>query len=99
MVPGCWLSLRRTVLGDNHPDIAQSLNNLGFLLQAIGDYNAARLYFEQALAICEKRLGTYHPTTRTILGNLASLQEQSESQNQQPNNSWWRRLFGKGSAE
>ena len=31
------LEIRRKVLGEEHPDTAQSLNNMGFLLQAMGD--------------------------------------------------------------
>jgi CHAT domain-containing protein len=36
---------------DGHRDLAQSLNNLGFLLQARGEYGQARPYCEQALAM------------------------------------------------
>ena len=31
------LAIRREVLGEHHPDTATSLNNLGSLLQAMGD--------------------------------------------------------------
>ena len=45
------LAIRKQVLGEKHPYTAQSLNNLGLLLQEQGDYAAAFPYYEQALAI------------------------------------------------
>ena len=57
----------------SHPVTATSLNNLGGLLQAMGDFPAARPYFEQALAILEQSLGPDHPNTQTVRRNLASL--------------------------
>ncbi len=50
-----------------------SLNNLGYQLQATGDYKEARPYFEQALAIQEKSLGAAHPDTISSLNNLGGL--------------------------
>ena len=48
-------------------------NNLGMLLQAMGDYPAARPYYEQALAIRRAALGKAHPDTATSLNNLGLL--------------------------
>jgi tetratricopeptide (TPR) repeat protein/tRNA A-37 threonylcarbamoyl transferase component Bud32 len=59
--------------GDNHPATATSLNNLAFLLQAQGDYAAARPYFEKALAIRRQVLGEHHPDYAASLNNLAAL--------------------------
>src|SRR5262249_58720922 len=60
--------------GPDHPDIATSLNNLAYLLQAQGEPAAARLpLFERALAIQEKVLGPDHPDTALSLNNLAIL--------------------------
>lgn len=50
-----------------------SLNNLGVLLQAMGDLSGARPYYERALAIQEKVLGPEHPDTARSLNNLANL--------------------------
>ncbi len=55
------LAINEKVLGDEHPDTARSLNNLGALLDTEGDYAGARGYFERALAIDEKVLGEEHP--------------------------------------
>ncbi|MCB0182395.1 MAG: tetratricopeptide repeat protein, partial [Anaerolineae bacterium] len=38
-----------------------------------GDYAAARPYYEQALAIFERKLGPNHPYTQIVRGNLAAL--------------------------
>jgi tetratricopeptide (TPR) repeat protein len=50
---------------------ATSLNNLGSLLQAMGNLAEATPYYQRALAICEKALGPNHPDTATSLNNLA----------------------------
>ena len=51
------MAIREKVLGPGHPDTAQSLNNLAFLRQALGDLAGARRLIERALAIYEKVLG------------------------------------------
>jgi tetratricopeptide (TPR) repeat protein len=61
------------VLGADHPDTALSLNNLGGLLQGMGDYAEARPYYERALAINEAVLGADHPATAVSLNNLGYL--------------------------
>ena len=62
------------MLGEEHPLTATSLNNLGLLLYAQGEYESARPYYERALAIFEERLGANHPHTQTVRGNLARLE-------------------------
>jgi hypothetical protein len=37
----------------------------------MGDYAAAQPYYEQALTIFEKRLGSSHPYTKIVRNNLA----------------------------
>jgi tetratricopeptide (TPR) repeat protein len=61
------------VLGPEHPDTAQSLDNLASLLQDQSDRTRARPLYERALAIREKVLGAEHPNTARSLNNLASL--------------------------
>ena len=67
------LSSREKVLGPNHPDTANSLNNLGALLDSQGDFDGAKPYYERALAIHEKVLGPNHPDTALSLNNLGFL--------------------------
>ena len=58
--------------GEEHPATATALNNLGFLVQAIGEYPAAFPYMEQALAI-RKDLGEDDPDTALSFNNLGIL--------------------------
>jgi tetratricopeptide (TPR) repeat protein len=75
------------VLGEEHPDVAQSLNNLAELLKAQGKYDEAEPLCRQSLAIIRKVcairlaassrdhscqvLGEEHPYVATFLNNLA----------------------------
>ena len=67
------LAIRQAVLGERHPDTAESLNNLAELLRSQGDSAAAKPLYEQALAIRKAALGERHPDTATSLNNLAGL--------------------------
>jgi len=48
-------------------------NSMGYHLDMVGDYAAARPYYERALAICEQVLGPAHPDTAASLNNLGGL--------------------------
>jgi tetratricopeptide (TPR) repeat protein len=65
------LDLRKRLLGDNHPDVATSLNNLAYLYKSQGRYTEAEPLYSKALQICEQSLGIAHPTTMTVRGNYA----------------------------
>jgi tetratricopeptide (TPR) repeat protein len=65
------LDLRKQLLGDNHPDVAQSLNNLAYLYQSQGRYPEAEPLYLQALAIAEQALGENHPNTIMCRENYA----------------------------
>ena len=55
---------------DGHPELAVSLNNLGVLLDARGEYSKAELYYREALDV---RNACPHPTsTRTATPNWRS---------------------------
>jgi CHAT domain-containing protein len=65
---------------DGHPDLARSLNILGFLLQARGDYAGAEPYLRDALAMRQKlypkaRYPGGHPDLARSLNNLGNLLE------------------------
>ncbi len=67
------LAIREKSLGLDHPDVAQSLNNLAALYMAQGNYAAADPLLKHALIIVEKALGLNHPNVATNLNNLALL--------------------------
>ncbi len=67
------LAIREKSLGEEHPDVATSLNNLAGLYRAQGKYAEAEHMYSHALAIREKSLGKGHPDVATSLNNLAEL--------------------------
>src|SRR5215831_12033172 len=67
------LELREKALGPEHPDVAQSLNNLAILYRLKGDNAKAEPLYQRALAIFEKALGPEHPDFARSLNNLANL--------------------------
>ena len=63
----------RKILGDRHPSIATSLNNLAALYYSQGRYEAAETLYQQALTLWQELLGDHHPDVATSLNNLAGL--------------------------
>jgi tetratricopeptide (TPR) repeat protein len=70
------LAIREKALGPDHPDVAQSLNNLATLYYSRGRFADAEPLYKRALAIREKALGPDHPDVATALNNLAELYNQ-----------------------
>ena len=58
------MAIREKVLGKNHPDVANSLNNLAVLYYELGKYAAAEPLYHRSLAIWGKTLGEDHPHTK-----------------------------------
>jgi CHAT domain-containing protein/tetratricopeptide (TPR) repeat protein len=67
------LAVREKTLGKNHPDVARSLSDLGWLHSFTGRYGEAEALFKRGLEIREKRLGKNHPDVAHILNRLALL--------------------------
>jgi tetratricopeptide (TPR) repeat protein len=67
------LSLSRELLGERHPDVAQSMNNLAGLYESQGRYEAAEPLYQQALELRRELLGDRHPQVASSLNNLAGL--------------------------
>ncbi len=63
--PAIW----EKTLGPEHPDVAQSLNNLAELYRAQGRYAEAEPPYQRSLAILEKVLGPEHPHVAQSLEN------------------------------
>nr|WP_236117196.1 tetratricopeptide repeat protein [Hassalia byssoidea] len=60
-------------LGEEHPDVAQSLNNLALLYDSQGRYSEAEPLHLQALELRRRNLGEEHPDVALSLNNLAAL--------------------------
>jgi tetratricopeptide (TPR) repeat protein len=67
------LDIRERVLAEDHPDLAQSLNNLAGLLARQGDTDDAVLLYQRAVAILGRVRGEEHPDTQTSSRNLKIL--------------------------
>ncbi len=66
-------NIRKKALGEEHPNVTQSLNNLALLYQAQGKYAEAEPLYLQALELNKKLLGIEHPYVAKNLNNLAAL--------------------------
>jgi serine/threonine protein kinase/Tfp pilus assembly protein PilF len=76
------LSMRTDKLGPEHPEVAQTLNDLGVILAAQSTNSDPRLkdaesLLRQALAMRQKLLGNQHPDTLDSLNSLAAVLQQS----------------------
>ena len=60
-------------LGDTHPSVASSLNNLGNVVRLQGDLAAAEELVTESLHIRERALGEDHTLVSQSVGNLAVL--------------------------
>ena len=67
------LELTKRLLGEEHPHVATSLNNLALLYKSQGRYSEAEPLYLQALEIRERGLGANHPRTVTVRKNLEKL--------------------------
>ncbi len=67
------LVIRQHVLGENHPDTAQSLHNLAINYWDLINYAEAEALLRQALVIRQQTLGEHHPLSILTLNDLAVL--------------------------
>ncbi len=70
------MSLTKSALGPEHPDLATDLNNLATLYRATGRYAEAEPLFQRAIGILEKSLPPSHPNLRVGRRNYARLLDQ-----------------------
>jgi tetratricopeptide (TPR) repeat protein len=63
--------LRRSQLGDDHPDTLTSVQQLAFCLGLLGHYEQASRLIEDTLTRSRQALGDDHPTTRSSAHTLA----------------------------
>ncbi|MBW4597754.1 MAG: tetratricopeptide repeat protein [Brasilonema angustatum HA4187-MV1] len=67
------LSVAKNRLGEEHPHVATSYNNLGVLYCEQGLYNEAELLYKKALELRLHLLGEEHPHVTTSYNNLAAV--------------------------
>ena len=65
------LQIRRQVLGEEHPDVATSLNTLAVLYQNQGRYAEAEPLYQQALEMRKRTLGEEHPSVADSKNNVS----------------------------
>ena len=65
------VDIRRSLLGEDNPEVAESLNNLANVLEAQGDYDAAETLHRTSLALRRKLLGENHLEVAESLDDLA----------------------------
>jgi tetratricopeptide (TPR) repeat protein len=75
------LNLDKRLLGEEHPYVAKSLNNLAKLYYSQGRYTEAEPLYVQALELSKRVLGANHPTTTTIHENLELLRQERSTHN------------------
>lgn len=66
------LDVRTGAVGDDHPEVAESLNVLALVLTEQGRFHEADSLHEQALAIQRRHLGDVHPEVARTLSHLAA---------------------------
>ncbi|APR85582.1 kinesin light chain-like protein [Minicystis rosea] len=67
------LELKRSLLGDDHPDVAITIDVLATVHHALGEYDEADARYREALRIRRARLGGDHPAVAVTLQSLACL--------------------------
>ncbi|WAS89958.1 serine/threonine-protein kinase [Nannocystis punicea] len=65
------LAGQQRVLGEDHPDVAFTVETLGAALYAVHRYDEAEAAYERALAMMQRHLGPDHHRIATVLHNLA----------------------------
>jgi tetratricopeptide (TPR) repeat protein len=61
------------LIGENHPDTAIFLNNIGLIYYKQGNYEKTLENYEKALKLTLSLFGENHPNTALSLGNIGSV--------------------------
>ena len=67
--------MNKKLLGEEHPYVADGLNNLAGLYRLQGRYSEAEPLYQQALEMSRNLLGEDHPNTKIFYNNLLNLRE------------------------
>ena len=69
------LTIKKAKHGDNHPDVANTLNNMANVYYNQGDYDKALEYFTSTLTIYKAKHGDDHPDTKRVVRNIGLCRE------------------------
>ena len=67
------LTIRKQLLGEAHPDVAFSYNNIGLVYHSQGDYARALEYLQQSLVIYQQVFGNSHPDVAMPYDNIGNV--------------------------
>jgi CHAT domain-containing protein/tetratricopeptide (TPR) repeat protein len=67
------LAVRREILGDDHIDVAISMDDLATVHCTVGDFAAAEPLLRQALLLNRRLLGADHPNLARAMNNLSTV--------------------------
>jgi tetratricopeptide (TPR) repeat protein len=67
------LEIRLEQLGERHPSVATSYNNLAGLYESMGRYEEAIAHYQQAINIAQETLGENHPNTIQATNNYLQM--------------------------
>ncbi|KAH7038048.1 clustered mitochondria-domain-containing protein [Microdochium trichocladiopsis] len=65
------LDLWKIIYGVDHPDSITTLNNAAVMLQHMQAYHESRIWFEEALGVCERVMGQSSLSSASLLFQLA----------------------------
>ncbi len=65
------LNMKKRLLGEQHPHVAESLNNLAVLYDRLFKYSQAESLFLEALRILKRIFASEHPKIASTMNNLA----------------------------
>ena len=67
------MSILKSLLGENHTDVAAACNNIGLIYSELGEYSMALKYHKEAAVIQSAQLGDDHPSYAATCTNIGSV--------------------------
>ena len=69
------LEIKQQSLPPNHPDLAQSYNNIGAVYDNMGEYSKAHSFYERAVENGQQSLPSNHPELQKWRRNLENVKK------------------------
>ncbi|CAF0938586.1 unnamed protein product [Adineta steineri] len=69
------LVIQQRTLPSNHPLLATSYNNIGFVYENMKDYSKALSYYERALDIKQRTLPPTHPSIKSMKESIEAVKK------------------------